>query len=203
MLDVVPDDARPQLADASRFTERLRRQDPTHQSELRWRTSPFELDKGCPAHLSSVRIGSQPRRHSKSLPYRGVRRTPRADRPGSLQDHRAVHSRRHQPRGVAVRRSVIDRVARVHRCRHGDVHAHPSDGDHAEPNGHPPTHPTARSPAALDTSGHHTSSRRTTTSPHTPTTRDRGSAVPQVALALPAAPPPTTRATTAISALDG
>ena len=99
----------------------------------------------------------------------------RADRPGSLQDHRAVHSRRHQPRGVAVRRSVIDRVARVHRCRHGDVHAHPSHGDHAEPNGHPPTHPTARSPAALDTSGHYTSRRRTTTSPHTPTTRDRGS----------------------------
>ena len=115
--------------------------------------------------LASVRIGNQPRRRSKSLPYDRVRRTPRADRPGSLQDHRAVHSRRHQPRGVAVRRSVIDRVARVHRCRHGDVHAHPSDGDHAEPNGHPPTHPTARSPAALDTSGHHTSSRRTTTSP--------------------------------------
>jgi hypothetical protein len=161
------------------------------------------LIRGVPPTSRVSASEASPRRHSKSLPYRGVRRTPRADRPGSLQDHRAVHSRRHQPRGVAVRRSVIDRVARVHRCRHGDVHAHPSDGDHAEPNGHPPTHPTARSPAALDTSGHHTSSRRTTTSPHTPTTRDRGSAVPQVALALPAAPPPTTRATTAISALDG
>ena len=48
MLDVVPDDARPQLADASRLTESLWRQDPTYQSELRWRTSPFELDQGVP-----------------------------------------------------------------------------------------------------------------------------------------------------------
>ena len=188
MLDVVPDDARPQLADASRLTESLRRQDPTHQSELRWWTSPFELDQGVPP-TSRVSASEASRVDvARAFPTDRVRRTPRADRPGSLQDHRAVHSRRHQPRGVAVRRSVIDRVARVHRCRHGDVHAHPSHGDHAEPKGHPPTHPTARSPAALDTSGHHTSRRRTTTSPHTPTTRDRGSAVPQVALALPAAP---------------
>ena len=48
MLDVVPDDARPQLADASRLTESLRRQDPTYQSELCWWTSPFELDQGVP-----------------------------------------------------------------------------------------------------------------------------------------------------------
>ena len=48
MLDVVPDDARPQLAEASRLTESLRRQDPTYQSELRWWTSPFELDQGVP-----------------------------------------------------------------------------------------------------------------------------------------------------------
>jgi hypothetical protein len=48
MLDLVPDDARPQLADASRLTESLRRQDPTYQSELRWWTSPFELDQGFP-----------------------------------------------------------------------------------------------------------------------------------------------------------
>lgn len=47
-LDVVPDDAREQLADASRLTEALRRHDPTYQSELRWWTSPFELDQGVP-----------------------------------------------------------------------------------------------------------------------------------------------------------
>lgn len=47
-LSVVPDDAREQLAEASRLTEALRRQDPTYQSELRWWTSPFELDQGVP-----------------------------------------------------------------------------------------------------------------------------------------------------------
>jgi len=49
MFDVVSDDARPQLAEASRLTEALRRQDPTYQSELRWWTSPFERpDQGVP-----------------------------------------------------------------------------------------------------------------------------------------------------------
>lgn len=47
MLDVADDD-RPQLADASRLTGSLRRQDPTYQSELRWRKSPFELEQGVP-----------------------------------------------------------------------------------------------------------------------------------------------------------
>jgi hypothetical protein len=47
-LDVVPEDAREQLAEASRLTEALRRGDPTYQSELRWWTSPFELDQGVP-----------------------------------------------------------------------------------------------------------------------------------------------------------
>lgn len=47
-LDIVPDDARQQLAEASRLTEDLRRHDPTYQSELRWWTSPFDLDQGVP-----------------------------------------------------------------------------------------------------------------------------------------------------------
>ncbi|MGX9787522.1 Acg family FMN-binding oxidoreductase [Mycobacterium sp. MMS18-G62] len=47
-VDVVSDEDRPQLADASRLTEALRRQDPTYQSELRWWTSPFEIDQGVP-----------------------------------------------------------------------------------------------------------------------------------------------------------
>ncbi|MCB0949606.1 MAG: NAD(P)H nitroreductase [Mycobacterium sp.] len=48
MLAVVADDARAQLAEASRLTEEIRRQDPTYQSELRWWTSPFGLDQGVP-----------------------------------------------------------------------------------------------------------------------------------------------------------
>jgi hypothetical protein len=48
ILGVIPEDAREQLADASRLTESIRHNDPSYQSELRWWTSPFELDHGLP-----------------------------------------------------------------------------------------------------------------------------------------------------------
>jgi nitroreductase len=44
LLDVVADDERSNLAEASRLTETLRRYDTTYLSELRWWTSPFESD---------------------------------------------------------------------------------------------------------------------------------------------------------------
>ncbi len=44
MLDVVADDERPRLAEASQLTETLRRYDTSYLSELRWWTSPFESD---------------------------------------------------------------------------------------------------------------------------------------------------------------
>ena len=165
MLDVVPDDARPQLADASRLTESLRRQDPTYQSELRWWTSPFELDQGVPP-TSRVTASEASRVDvARAFPTTGYGERRAQTGPDRSKIIVLSTRGRHQPRGVAVRRNVIDRVARVHHCRHRDVHPHPSDGDHAEPKRHPPTHPTARSAAALDTGGHHTSRRRTTTSP--------------------------------------
>jgi hypothetical protein len=48
MLDVVADDARPSLAEASRLTESLRRFDTSYQTELRWWTSPFASDGRVP-----------------------------------------------------------------------------------------------------------------------------------------------------------
>jgi len=44
LLDVVSDDERPRLAEASALTETLRRYDTSYMSELRWWTSPFESD---------------------------------------------------------------------------------------------------------------------------------------------------------------
>ena len=44
LLDVVADDERPRLAEASQLTETLRRYDTTYLSELRWWTSQFESD---------------------------------------------------------------------------------------------------------------------------------------------------------------
>ena len=48
MLDVVADDARPMLAEASRLTETVRRYDISYQDELRWWTSPFASDDRIP-----------------------------------------------------------------------------------------------------------------------------------------------------------
>ena len=48
MLDVVADDARPSLAEASRLTETLRRFDTSYQTELRWWTSPFASEGRVP-----------------------------------------------------------------------------------------------------------------------------------------------------------
>jgi nitroreductase len=49
MLDVLSEDVRPQLAEASMLTEVLRRDDPSYQLELQWWTSPFGLYEGVPS----------------------------------------------------------------------------------------------------------------------------------------------------------
>jgi nitroreductase len=48
MFDVVPDDARPTLAFASRLTETMRANDPSYAAELSWWTSPLPYGKGVP-----------------------------------------------------------------------------------------------------------------------------------------------------------
>ncbi len=47
-LSVMPDEVRPQLADASQLVELLRLYDSTYHAELRWWTSPFEASEGIP-----------------------------------------------------------------------------------------------------------------------------------------------------------
>jgi hypothetical protein len=48
MCDVVLDDARPQLAEASRLTQQIRGDDPSYEAELHWWTSPFLVHEGVP-----------------------------------------------------------------------------------------------------------------------------------------------------------
>ena len=45
-LDVLPDDLRPRLAEASRLTESLRLYDYSYHDELHWWTAPFEASEG-------------------------------------------------------------------------------------------------------------------------------------------------------------
>ena len=48
MLYVLSDAVRPQLAEASRLTEAMRRYDTSYQEELSWWTAPFEVSEGVP-----------------------------------------------------------------------------------------------------------------------------------------------------------
>jgi len=48
MLDVLSDDVRPRLAEASQLTQALRRDDSSYHAELEWWTSPFVLNEGMP-----------------------------------------------------------------------------------------------------------------------------------------------------------
>ena len=47
-LDVLSDDVRPRLVEASQFTEALRRDDSLYHAELDWWTSPFVVTEGVP-----------------------------------------------------------------------------------------------------------------------------------------------------------
>ena len=47
-MDVLPEDARPALAEATELTESFRRYDEYYQDELRWWTEPFRLYQGVP-----------------------------------------------------------------------------------------------------------------------------------------------------------
>ena len=47
-LDVLSDDVRPRLVEASQLTEALRRDDSSYYAELEWWTSPFVLTEGVP-----------------------------------------------------------------------------------------------------------------------------------------------------------
>ena len=48
MSDVVLDDARPHLAEASRLTQQIRENDPSYEAELQWWTSPLAAHEGVP-----------------------------------------------------------------------------------------------------------------------------------------------------------
>lgn len=58
-LDVLPDDERPKLVEASRLSEALRRNDASYHAELEWWTSPFASTEGVPpsALLSDTESG--------------------------------------------------------------------------------------------------------------------------------------------------
>ncbi|UXA08369.1 NAD(P)H nitroreductase [Mycobacterium sp. SMC-2] len=97
LLDVVPDDDRPRLAEESALIESLRRYDTTYLSELRWWTSPFESDE---THVPQTSLVS------------------------SSEAARVDVSRRFPPVGGGHRRTAVDHDCSkivVLSTRHGDA----------------------------------------------------------------------------------
>nr|WP_036338476.1 NAD(P)H nitroreductase [Mycolicibacterium aromaticivorans] len=59
-IRVLPESVRPQLAQASRLTESLRRYDASYHAELAWWTAPYEVSDGVP-HSSLVSVTERDR----------------------------------------------------------------------------------------------------------------------------------------------
>ena len=89
-LDVIPDDSRPQLADASRLTAEMRRYDSSYHAELQWWTAQFGPVTGYSARFAPIRIGASTRRCGSGLSDRPGPRTARACGPRPVEDSRAV-----------------------------------------------------------------------------------------------------------------
>jgi hypothetical protein len=70
-LDVLSDDVRPRLVEASQLTEALRRDDSSYHAELEWWTSPFVVTDGVPP---SALVSDKERRRvdvGRNFPVRG------------------------------------------------------------------------------------------------------------------------------------
>lgn len=86
MLDVIPDEARPELARASRLTESLRRYDSSYHAELLWWTTPHQLGEGVPA--ASLPSESEARRVDVARDFPAVGDGDR--RPDVTADHSKI-----------------------------------------------------------------------------------------------------------------
>jgi len=72
MLDVLPDEMRPQLARASQLSEALRRDDATYHAELQWWTSDFVLYEGVPPDALASAAEQQRVDVARHFPSRAV-----------------------------------------------------------------------------------------------------------------------------------
>jgi hypothetical protein len=71
MLDVLSDELRPKLAEASYLTQTLRRDDGSYHAELQWWTSPFSLSEGIPPEALASRSERWRVDVARDFPVRG------------------------------------------------------------------------------------------------------------------------------------
>ena len=91
MLEVLPDEARAQLAQASRLTEFLRQEDITYQAELQWWTAPFVAYEGVPPEALASSLELHRVDVAREFPSRGRRRSPRRRGKGPVEDPGFIH----------------------------------------------------------------------------------------------------------------
>ena len=102
-LDFVPDDLRPQLAEASQLTESLRLYDSSYHAELEWWTAAFEVSEGIP-HSSLVSAAESDRVDvGRTFPVTHHRERQTRSRPRPCQGRGVVDVRRHAPQCAALR----------------------------------------------------------------------------------------------------
>ena len=154
MLDVLSDDQRPRLVEASELSEALRRDDSSYHVELDWWTSSFSLAQGLPP--SALLSVSERRRVeiARDFPIR------------SQQDRRSeiaadwskilVLSTPDDTRDDVLRCGEVlsTRPHRVHNGGHGDVHADTSHRIRGEPRPRRRSDRPARRATSLDPRRH-------------------------------------------------
>ena len=108
-LDIIPDELRPELAEASQLTESLRLYDSSYHAELSWWTEPFEVTRN-PAQLTGVGGRKRPRRRRTQFPGDTH---PSADPKSTKTTPRSPCCRHTTTRRqcAAVRRDALRRVA--------------------------------------------------------------------------------------------
>jgi nitroreductase len=67
-MDIIDTDLLPELAEASRLTTEIRRQDRRYDEELDWWTGPFETDEGIPRQLLNSVVESERVAVNRSFP---------------------------------------------------------------------------------------------------------------------------------------
>jgi nitroreductase len=85
-LNVVPDDCRANLAEASKLSEERRRYDSSYHAELRWWTSQVESPQGIPSNALVSEVEAQRLDVSRHFPASGEE----ARRPEVARDHSKV-----------------------------------------------------------------------------------------------------------------
>jgi hypothetical protein len=137
-LDVLSDDARPELAEASRLTESLRRDDDFYHAELQWWTA-FQAVRGCSAERIDIPFGTATGPGEPWIPSQRIWRSSCRDVAGPGQGAGAVDSRRHAGGRPQLRAGALVGAAGMHNGRIGDL---PDDTHHRD-GGQPGRHSAA------------------------------------------------------------